>query len=159
MIFVTIGSMFPFDRLIRAMDQIAGNRDFVGEMHAQIGSGSYQPQNMTFERFMGKAEFDEKMAQADAVVSHAGVGTIATALSLQKPLLVLPRRKKFKEHVNDHQMGTAHRYAHLGHVLLAEVEDELPNMLIALKSFQPVPRHVNALGVADRINRFLRESR
>jgi UDP-N-acetylglucosamine transferase subunit ALG13 len=97
------------------------------------------------------------MSEADVVVSHAGVGTIATALTLNKPLLVLPRRGAFGEHVNDHQVGTARRYAELGHVLLAETEDDLPRMLAQLSTFKPKPRIVNAKGIATRIDHFLRE--
>ena len=46
MIFVTIGSMFPFDRLIRVMDDWtarSGRKDVL----AQIGNGGYVPQHMS----------------------------------------------------------------------------------------------------------------
>lgn len=151
--------MFPFDRLIHAIDQIASTTELSEVIHAQIGSGTYEPKNMTFERFMVKADFDEKMAQANAVISHAGVGTIATALELGKPLLVLPRRKQYREHVNDHQIDTARRYAQLGHVLLAEDTEDLQYRLKQLKSFKPRPRIVNSIGIADRINQLLRDKR
>ena len=42
MIFVTIGSMFPFDRMIRVMDDWAA-RNASQETFAQIGTGSYEP--------------------------------------------------------------------------------------------------------------------
>ncbi len=157
MIFVTIGSMFPFDRLIRAMDKIAASGELDQDIRAQIGSGTYEPTSMPFDRFVNKNEFDRMMSEADVVVSHAGVGTIATALTLNKPLLVLPRRGSLGEHVNDHQVGTARRYAELGHVLLAETEDDLPRMLAQLSTFKPKPRIVNAKGIATRIDHFLRE--
>lgn len=138
------------------MDQLVGSAGLRGQVHAQIGSGSYEPKNMTFERFMNKAKFDQLIAEADSVVSHAGVGTIATALALNKPLLVMPRLRRFGEHVNDHQVGTAVRYAELGHVLLAEDSNELAEKLAQLSKFKPRPRFVNAEGIALRIDRFLR---
>lgn len=159
MILVTIGSMFPFDRLIEAMDGIAASGLLNDQFFAQIGSGRYEPRHMSYERFVDKASFDQLVEQADAVISHAGVGTIASALSLGKPLLVLPRRGHLGEHVNDHQVGTARRYAELGHVLVAYTEADLPQMLSQLATFRPKPRTVNAKGIASRIDRFIREGR
>ena len=48
MIFVTIGSMFPFDRLIRVMDGWAAANPGV-ETLAQIGDGAYEPAHMRWE--------------------------------------------------------------------------------------------------------------
>ena len=49
-----------------------------------------------------------------AIVAHAGMGTILTALEIGKPLLVMPRRAALGEHRNDHQLATARRFADLG---------------------------------------------
>ena len=70
-------------------------------------------------------------------------------------MLVLPRRKAYGEHVNDHQVGTARKYASLGHVLVAETEHEIGARLAELHDFRPVPRQVNAAGLAQRIASFL----
>ena len=69
------------------------------------------------------------MTAADAVVAHAGIGTILTALELGKPLLVMPRRAEFGEHRNDHQLATARRFAELGSVIVAFDETELAGRL------------------------------
>ena len=157
MILVTVGSMFPFDRLVQAMDRVVAAGGVDEEVVAQIGSGSYEPRSMSFERFMAKDRFDQLLSQASAVVSHAGVGTIATALARSLPMVVMPRRGAFGEHVNDHQVGTARRWAELGHVLVANEADDLPRMLKQLRGFTPRPRHVDAIGIARRVDRFLRE--
>ena len=106
MIFVTVGSLYPFDRLVEACDQLAAaspDQQWI----AQIHEGSYEPTHMQFERYMDKASFDAAMADAEVIVSHAGMGTINGALALGKPLLVVPRRKAHGEHVNDHQVSGA----------------------------------------------------
>ena len=48
-IFLTIGSMFPFDRLVRAMDDWAGTGSQC-EILALIGAGSYEPRHMRWVR-------------------------------------------------------------------------------------------------------------
>lgn len=118
MILVTVGSMFPFDRLIRAVDEIAG-RTGPQAFFAQIGDGRYEPVHMPFVRFLPREEFARLLAEAEMVLSHAGVGTIVDTLKFRKPLLVLPRRERLGEHVNDHQQGTARRFEALNHVLVA----------------------------------------
>ena len=65
------------------------------------------------------------MLRADAIVAHAGIGTILTALEIGRPLLVMPRRAALGEHRNDHQLTTARRFAELGKVKVAFDEVEL----------------------------------
>ena len=63
MIFVTIGSMFPFDRLIRAMDAWAAERAPETELLAQIGAGAYEPRNMPWVRRLDQADFARTVAR------------------------------------------------------------------------------------------------
>ena len=99
--------------------------------------------------------FDEKVSTADYIISHAGIGSIVMALEHGKPLLVMPRMKRFKEHVNDHQMATAQRFEQLGHILAAYSVEELPAKLQQLKTFVPKIRENQAQAVANRIAKFL----
>ena len=136
MIFVTVGGQLPFDRLIRCVDAWAA-REGRGDVLAQIGGGEYQPTHLRWERYLPAARFREAMQEADAVVAHAGVGTILTALELRKPLLVLPRRADQREHRNDHQVGTARRFAARNLLLAAYTETELAELLPRLCSQPP----------------------
>jgi UDP-N-acetylglucosamine transferase subunit ALG13 len=105
-IFVTIGSMFPFDRLVRSMDDwsaAAGE----GEVLAQIGTGSFVPDHMRHVRSLSQADFAATVAGAEVIVAHAGMGTVITAGRFGRPLVLLPRRKEWGEHTTDHQIATA----------------------------------------------------
>jgi UDP-N-acetylglucosamine transferase subunit ALG13 len=104
-IFVTIGSMFPFDRLVRAMDAYAAE---TGEAcRAQIGAGAYEPAHMDWERSLAPADYARAVAACDLVVAHAGMGSVITAGEHGKPIVLLPRRARLGEHTNDHQLDTA----------------------------------------------------
>jgi UDP-N-acetylglucosamine transferase subunit ALG13 len=109
MIFVTIGTQEPFDRLIEAIDLIALEMKEI-EFVAQTFRGEYEPKNMKATEFLTPAEFDAYFKKADLVVSHAGMGTIITALVNQKPLVVMPRQLQLKEHRSDHQLATAKNF-------------------------------------------------
>ena len=156
MIFVTVGSMFPFDRLIRTVDELVRDGVITDPVEAQIGDGSYEPKHTPFVRFLGKPDYEAKLKRCDAIIAHAGAGTIALALEHQKPLLVLPRQKKFAEHVNDHQIPTARKFAELEHVLVAAEAEDIAKQLPKLHGFRPKPREVHPDRLAARIGDFLR---
>jgi UDP-N-acetylglucosamine transferase subunit ALG13 len=106
-IFVTVGTMWPFDRLVRAMDGWAAARPGE-ELFAQIGAGAYEPRHMRWVRRLERADYAAAMAGARLVVAHAGIGSVISAGEHGRPVVVLPRRAAEGEHSNDHQVETAH---------------------------------------------------
>ena len=157
MIFLTVGTQFPFDRLVKSVDDAIGRKGTGEDVFAQIGDSSYQPRNLKAVKVLDKDSFDRHFRKASSIIGHAGMGTISLALQHGKPLLVVPRRKRYGEVVNDHQVDIAEKFAQLGHVLVAHDVDELPEMLAQLRTFAPVPRDVNCGTVAERIAEFLGE--
>ena len=155
MIFLTVGTQFPFDRLVRAIDGLAGRDGFCSQIFAQIGNTSYKPTNFRAVSSIEKESFDKYVQDAEAIIGHAGMGTIAMALAHSKPLLVMPRLKKYGEVVHDHQVDIAKEFEKLGHLLVAYNEDQLAQKIQQLKTFSPVPRENQAEVVADRIRQFL----
>jgi beta-1,4-N-acetylglucosaminyltransferase len=155
MIFLTVGTQFPFDRLVRAVDAWLDHNSFDEEVWAQIGDSPYTPRNFEAVVSLDKAAFDRRFQQASGIISHAGMGTITMALDHNKSLLVMPRLKKYGEVVSDHQTPLAERFETLGHILLARDEGELAEKFPRLKSFVPRPRRADHDAVARRIGRFL----
>ena len=103
MIFVTVGNDFrPFDRLLKKMDEIAPS--LPEEVLMQRGYSTYCPQNTESFDFVPLQSATEYLLKSRLVVSHAGIGTIILCKGHGIPLLILPRRKKFGEHMNDHQL-------------------------------------------------------
>lgn len=139
MIFVTVGTQLAFDRLIIAIDRWAGAGPG-HEVFAQIGPTRLRPSHIESAQFVSPAECDEWMRTADAIVAHAGMGTILTALELGKPLLVMPRRAALGEQRNDHQLATVLRFAELGTVKVALDEVELSRGLDELDRTAAQPR-------------------
>ena len=126
MIFLTVGTQFSFDRLVKAVDKAVEAGRITESIYAQTGRSGYQPHNFDTTLSLEKNLFDKYIRQARYIISHAGMGTIATALSNNKPLLVMPRQKKFGEVVNDHQIAIAKKYEQEGYILVAYHEGELP---------------------------------
>ena len=140
MIFVTVGTQLPFDRMVRAVDEWAGSPGRGADVFAQIGPGGYLPRHLRWARFLGADACNDLVLRSRAVVAHAGMGSILTALQLGKPILVMPRRGELGEHRNDHQVATARQFLAQGRVHVAFDEAELRRHLDGLEALPPGPR-------------------
>ncbi|MGE0792104.1 MAG: glycosyltransferase [Sandaracinaceae bacterium] len=130
-LFVTVGAQMPFDRLIRAVDSWAGAHPR-HRVRAQIGETDLVVRHCEAHRFLQPAEFDRAYDDADAIVGHAGIGTLFAAMERGTPIAVLPRQARLRETRNDHQIATARRFESRDGVLVAWTEAELPAVLDAL---------------------------
>ena len=118
----------PFDRLVRAVDEWAGAHP--GRVvFAQIGDSSYTPQHIAWTPFLESADFRRQLFQSDLVVTHAGMGTILSALERARPVVVMPRRGHLRETRNDHQVATARAICQRERVEVAWDSDELSSCL------------------------------
>jgi UDP-N-acetylglucosamine transferase subunit ALG13 len=140
MIFVTVGAQMPFDRLVRNVDAWVG-RSGGNDVFAQIGRTDWRPANMGWTAFLDPPEYRQRLFAADVIVTHAGMGTILTALEFGRPILVMPRRGDLNETRNDHQFGTARALAEAGRVSVAWNERDLYAALSRLDSI-PEPKRV-----------------
>ena len=141
MIFVTVGSQAPFDRLIRAIDEWAGLRDR-SDVFAQVAGSTYRPRHIDYTDFIDPSEFNRWVEEADVLVAHAGMGSIISALEVGKPIVVMPRRVQFRETRNDHQVAAAQHFGAQGQVIVANDEQELAGMLDYVVTF----RHIDRIG-------------
>jgi UDP-N-acetylglucosamine transferase subunit ALG13 len=130
-ILVTVGAQMPFDRLVKGVDAWAAARGRA-DVFMQIGAGGARPAHAEWVEFLEPADFSRRISECSALVAHAGMGSILSALEAGKPIVVMPRRGEFRETRNDHQVATAVRFRELGKVHVAMDESELPAALDAL---------------------------
>ncbi len=128
MILLTIGTHEPFDRLVEAMDVIAGK---VSEkIIAQLSETLYDVKNMEVLGFIPPKEFEQLFRKANLIVSHAGMGTILSAFEFEKPIIVFPRLARLKETRNEHQLATVKKLGDMGLIYVAHDMDELRSLIV-----------------------------
>ncbi len=131
MIFVTIGTSEPFDRLLRILPDAGSSPD---ALVVQRGPSALDVPGAQVVEFVAFDELCELVRTCRAVVCHAGVGTILVALSNGKRPIVMPRRARYGEAVDDHQVLLAERLAEKGLVTIVEDAAGLRSALERLDS-------------------------
>jgi UDP-N-acetylglucosamine transferase subunit ALG13 len=135
MIFVTVGTELPFNRLVSVVDDWAREHRRT-DVFAQIGNTPRRPSFIASADFLAPREFNEWFARSTTIIAHAGMGTILSALRFEKPILVMPRRAALGEHRNDHQLATVKRLVELNKIHVALDEAELLHHLGRLQDLQ-----------------------
>jgi UDP-N-acetylglucosamine transferase subunit ALG13 len=129
LILVTIGTMLPFDRLVRAMDRWAADHS-PEEVFAQIGQkGRYEPRHMRWARLLPPDDFSRLVDSSSLLVAHAGTGSYFLSVQKGRPIVMFPRRAAYREHTTDHQIHTARWLRDKPGVYVAMTEAELPDSI------------------------------
>jgi UDP-N-acetylglucosamine transferase subunit ALG13 len=108
MIFASIGSVLPFDRLIRAVDDWARDNPGVPVL-CQIGDGEYEPRFADWVRQLSAGDYRTHLRHCSVFVAHVGMGSILQALEMGRPMVLMPRSARLREVTTDHQAQTAER--------------------------------------------------
>lgn len=134
MIYITVGTQkFPFDRLLKAVDLLAGSGEIKESIFAQTGYSTYQPKHYEYTDFLKKEEFDAYIARCDLLITHSGVATIIAGLKYKKPVIVMPRLVKYGEHVDDHQVQIADSFSAKNLLFKCGEEDMLGTFIVKAK--------------------------
>lgn len=106
MIYGTVGTHdSDFGRFIEALDAVAAS---TGErVLIQTGLSRTQPAHAEYFAFKPRDEVLAIQRDARVIVCHAGIGSVIDAMKACKPLIVVPRLKRFGEHNSDHQLDIA----------------------------------------------------
>lgn len=144
MIFVVLGTQDKeFKRLIDIIKIFLDETNSKEDIIIQYGNTKYDYSvfdsfsNVKCFDFISPDDFDKYMIEAEVVVTHAGVGTIIHGLKKNKKLIVVPRLKKYKEHVNDHQLQITDNFAKEGYIIALEDGEKLQDALKKAKDFKP----------------------
>lgn len=135
MIFVTVGTHNQgFERLVKKMDEIAGEID--DKVVIQTGYTTYEPSNAESFKFLEYHEINQFYKNARVIVAHAGAGTLLDALNFRVPVIVVPRMKKYGEHIDDQQLELAEALEKRKRVVavydVGKIEETLENIKINL---------------------------
>lgn len=127
MIFVTVGTHEqPFDRLLKAIDDLKRDGIITEEVIIQSGYSTYVPKYCKWEKLIPYKDMIKNVENARIVITHGGPASFIMPLQIGKIPVVVPRQRKFNEHVNNHQVEFARNVAQrMGNIIPVEDINEL----------------------------------
>lgn len=131
---ITGTSPYRFDRLINEMDNIAKKNH--EEIIIQTGFIDYKIKTAKHFKFLPDKEFTKLYKSARLIISHTGIGSIMTAIRHNKSFIAVPRMKKYRENLDDHQLQIAGEIEKEG---IATVLYDIRNLEKLIKSEQVYP--------------------
>lgn len=131
MIFVTVGTHEqPFDRLLKAIDDLKRDGIITEEVIVQSGYSTYVPKYCKWEKLIPYKDMIKNVENARIVITHGGPASFIMPLQIGKIPVVVPRQRKFNEHVNNHQVEFARNVAQrMGNIIPVEDINELGGII------------------------------
>ena len=132
MIYVTVGTHEqPFNRLVQCVDELKGKGIIEDDVVIQNGFSDYEIKNCVHKKLFSQQEVADNYINARMIIMHGGPSTMIESIRDGKIPIVVPRQKKYGEHINDHQLefcrAVSERY---DNIILIENIDDLENAII-----------------------------
>lgn len=136
MVFVSIGTQKQdFSRILKLVEnstELKGKK-----IIAQTGNTKFESNKMKCIPSVDSKKYNEYIKKADMVICHGGVGTIFEAIGNERRVLVVPRLKKYKEHINDHQLEAACELEKEGYLIVYKDGEDFDEYILKLQNFNP----------------------
>lgn len=140
MIFVILGTQdIQFNRLLATLDGLIEAGFIRDEVFAQTGYSTYEPKHFGFKDFVSMDLFEAYVERASVIISHGGAGSLIASVKRGKKVIGVPRRKKYGEHVNDHQVELIEQFTSRGYILSIMEMSEMKQVLEEIENFIPHP--------------------
>lgn len=122
MIFVTVGTHEqPFNRLVQEIDNLKRDGIITEDVIMQTGYSTYEPKYCKWDKLIPYKQMIKNVEDARIVITHGGPASFIMPLQIGKTPIVVPRQKKFDEHINDHQVEFSRNVAErMGTIILVE---------------------------------------
>lgn len=154
--FVSIGNAKNhFSRLLNAVDN---NAEFLPKpILIQHGHTPFQSHHCDLIEFINMDQFIKHVQDAEILLLHAGAGSVLHSLNAGKCPIIMPRRAKFHEHVNDHQVDFATILSNEGKAMIIDNEAELRDAISKVKNFNAKLSGYNKSAASEIIKKKLAE--
>lgn len=142
MIFVTVGTHEqPFNRLVQEIDNLKRDGVITEDVIIQTGYSTYEPKYCQWDKLIPYKQMIKNVEDARIVITHGGPASFIMPLQIGKTPIVVPRQKKFDEHVNDHQLEFARNVAErMGTIIPVEDVNKLGEVI---KNYDTIIANMN----------------
>ena len=157
MILVTVGTQkIKFDRLYGYIKDLKDDEIIV---QAGVNEWNDLPSNFKIFDYIPYDKMKRYLNKADIIITHGGPSNIIIGIKKNKKVIVVPRLKKYKEHINDHQLIFATYMSKQNYCFVATTKEEF------IKAYKSRKKHAKFVSnnkkftkcVKEEIDRLLEE--
>jgi UDP-N-acetylglucosamine transferase subunit ALG13 len=159
LILVVLGTHeLPFTRLLEEVERLKREGHITEEIIVQAGHTKYESDLLNIKPFVNYEVMDQLMEDARIVITHAGTGSVISALKKGKKVIAAARLKKYGEHNDDHQLQLLSIFLEQKHILSWGEGEELRKVIEKTANFEPVPFKSGKEQMFSILNNFLKEA-
>lgn len=144
-----------FPRLLSEVERLIKVGRIKDKVIAQIGYTKFETKllksQMQLIEFTTPAEIQKLIKNSDFIITHGGVATIIEGINNGKKVIAVPRLKKYKEHVNDHQLQIIENFNDSGYIIGTSGVEGIEEALDKVKNFNPRRYLSNNEAFVDRL--------
>lgn len=156
MILVLLGTQNnSFYRLLEEVQKNIDNGNIKEKVIVQKGYTKFQSKDMEMYKELPVEKINELIEKADIVITHGGVGSIISSITRGKKVIAVPRLKKYKEHVNDHQLDIINSFNDNGYIIGIQNVEQLGDALNKIKTFEPKKYIQNTGKIINIVENFI----
>lgn len=126
-----------FHRLLEKIEECIDKKIITDSVIVQAGNTKFKSDKMKLYNFLSSDEMNKYISDANYIITHGGVGSIIGALNKNKKVIAVPRKSRYKEHVNDHQIQIVEEFNNKGYIIGIDEVEDLEKAISKLGSFQP----------------------
>lgn len=128
-----------------------------GQTKYNFDSSILKNYNIKIFDFKKEEEIEEIIKKSNYIISHSGVGLLMNAIKLGKKVIIVPRLKKYKEHVNDHQIQIAENFEKEEYGIVVKDYTEFINALNDINSFKQKEYKSNNENFCNKLDKLIIE--
>ena len=146
-----------FPRLLLEVERLIETGKINDKVIAQIGYTKFETKlsksKMKIIEFTTPKEIQKIIKDSDFIITHGGVATIIEGINNGKKVIAVPRLKKYKEHVNDHQLQIIENFNDSGYIIGTREVSDLAEALKRVEDFVPKKYGSNNRQFVDRLEK------
>lgn len=156
MVFVCLGTQdMPFNRLLQMVETCIEEDVIQQDVLVQCGYTNYKSELLKQFPFCSAEQMHQYMKEADYIITHAGTGTIVSALKLGKKVIAVNRLHHYGEHTDDHQKEIVEEFASTGYILSCYEKEQLRDKIAMLESFAVPEFQSNTHAVLEYLKTYI----
>ncbi len=159
LILVVLGTHeLPFTRLLEEVERLKREGFITEEVVVQAGHTKFDSDLLTIKPFVNYEVMDQLMEDARLVITHAGTGSVISALKKDKKVIAAARLKKYGEHNDDHQLQLMSIFLEQKHILSWGDGEDLGKIIQETENFKPEPFQSGKERMFTILSNFIKEA-